>query len=207
MDSKRGEILRYLGTPGSNVGDLDSLIDNCQAELEQIARPRFHYAIIAPAEYPQLIQGKDIAKHLKDAERWVLLAATLGNQVDRQIDIYQLSDLTRAVTLNACATAAIENLCQEAEKDIRAEKDAKGLILGPRFSPGYGDYPLSVQPSLLSILNTGPRLGLTCTSTFYLIPKKSVTAMAALRSKEWVPPRGRCGDCYLSNQCPYKREG
>ena len=207
MNFKRSEVLRYLGAPPNMAGNLDSLIDSCQSELEQIARPRFLYTISAPAEYPHLRRGRDIARHLRGAKRWVLLAATLGNRVDRQIDIYQLREITRAVVLNACATAAIEDLCEQAEAEIRADESAKDLVLGPRFSPGYGDYPLSVQPSFLSILNAGPRLGLTCTSAFFLIPKKSVTAIAALRSRDWTPPRGGCRNCNLSDQCPYRKEG
>lgn len=205
MEINRTEILRYLGTPSAAADDdLNALIASCSAELRAIARPRHLYKIYEPEDYPELRKGRDITRHLLAAERWVLMAATLGSQVDRQIDIYQVGDLTRSLVLNACATAAIEAVCTDMEATISADKAAHDLTLGPRFSPGYGDFPLNVQPALLDALNAGKGIGLSCTSSFTLVPKKSVTALAPLRARDWVPVASRCQGCALSANCPYQ---
>ncbi len=50
-----------------------------------------------------------------------------------------------------------------------------------RFSPGYGDCPLSAQRSIVnSVLNATRLIGLTVTPTSLLIPTKSVTAVIGL---------------------------
>ena len=46
-----------------------------------------------------------------------------------------------------------------------------------RFSPGYADFPLEVQPKLLEILDAPRRIGLTVSPSLLLIPTKSVTCI------------------------------
>jgi hypothetical protein len=200
MASRLAEIRRYLGVAD---GGLDSLIESCQAELDTLARPRSLSRVVLPAEHGDLCQGQDIARHLEGAVLWVLMAATLGEEVDRRIDRYQVSDLTRGLVLNACATASIEALCQRLEEDVREAGVAKNLFLGPRYSPGYGDYPLAVQPRLLQTLEAGRRLGLMCTKSFFLTPKKSVTALAPL-NRTPTPTPASCDGCSQNHNCPYR---
>jgi cobalamin-dependent methionine synthase I len=49
-------------------------------------------------------------------------------------------------------------------------------------SPGYGDFGLEDQPQLLE-LSGGAALGITVTENFMMVPRKSVTAVAAVRRK------------------------
>ena len=53
----------------------------------------------------------------------------------------------------------------------------KGLYLRPRFSPGYGDFPLSAQKEILDGLEAGKRIGITLTEGYLMMPSKSVTAV------------------------------
>lgn len=206
MASEQKEILRYLGVSTPADRGLRDLIHSCQEELLALASPRYVFKITAPGEHVELYQGQDIIKHLQGAAGWVLMAATLGGTVDRRIDKYQVSHLTRGLVLNACATAAVENLCTEFEEEIRNGCSTQGLVLGPRYSPGYGDYPLSVQPRLLQILNADLRIGLMCTKSFILTPKKSVTALAALRVEDQGQPvAGNCNTCSMNQRCLYLR--
>lgn len=204
MAADRGEILRYLGASEAADTELHSLIDSCQEELQDILSPRYIYKIVSPQEHTEIYRGRAIAKHLQGACHWALMAATLGGAVDRRIDKYQVGNLARGLVLYACATAAIEAVCQELEAAIHRDDASKGLFLGPRFSPGYGDYPLSIQPKFLAILDAGRQIGLMCTRNFILIPKKSVTAIAALRPRE-DRAKLSCTDCSLHGDCPYKR--
>ena len=50
-----------------------------------------------------------------------------------------------------------------------------------RFSPGYGDLPLSLQEELLSAVEAGKRIGLATTAGYMLTPMKSVTAIIGLQ--------------------------
>ena len=50
-----------------------------------------------------------------------------------------------------------------------------------RFSPGYGDRPLSMQDDLLAAVEAGKRIGLATTQGHMLTPMKSVTAIIGLQ--------------------------
>ena len=90
----------------------------------------------------------------------------------------QLADLSRCLVLESCATAAIEEVCDRAEGLIAAEFPGKSLT--SRFSPGYGDLPVTVQGEFLALLDAPRRIGLCATGSSILTPRKSVTAVLGL---------------------------
>ncbi len=53
--------------------------------------------------------------------------------------------MSKAVILQACAATVIEAYCDEQQDFIKEEAGKQGLYLRPRFSPGYGDFPLTYQ--------------------------------------------------------------
>ena len=88
---------------------------------------------------------------------------------------------------------------------IAAQTAAEGLTLRPRFSPGYGDFPISCQRALLRALEAPKRIGLTATETMMLTPTKSVTALVGL-SPEAAPCRpGGCRACGKAD-CAFRLE-
>jgi cobalamin-dependent methionine synthase I len=52
-----------------------------------------------------------------------------------------------------------------------------------RYSPGYGDWNLDVQPEILATLDSG-RIRLTSNISHILIPEKSVTAIIGIKDKK-----------------------
>ena len=57
-----------------------------------------------------------------------------------------------------------------------AENDSKSNFR-PRFSPGYGDFPLTAQRDIFAILDCPKRIGLSLNQSLLLSPTKSVTAV------------------------------
>ena len=227
----KAEVLRYLGHKGQDVsGPLDRLIDDCIAECMKAARPR-HISrrfgfMLPPAGGVDLtgtsltLAGADIRAHLAGGSALVLMAATLGVGVDNLIKRYESADLTRSLILDACATALIESVCDEAEAELRRQAEREGKGLTGRYSPGYGDLPLDVQPRFAAVLDTGRRIGLCCSETNILIPRKSVTAVMGILDQP--PDRApspasacgsgtgsgcgrRCSECRLTD-CLYRKE-
>lgn len=49
-----------------------------------------------------------------------------------------------------------------------------------RFSPGYGDLPLSLQPAMLRLTGADRMLGVQAGPSFLMTPMKSVTAVVGL---------------------------
>ena len=82
------------------------------------------------------------------------------------------------------------------------------VTLGPGVdAPGYGDWPLAVQPLLAAALDTARRAGLCVTENNLMTPRKSITAILGVSDH---PVRGHlagCGHCVLRTRCEYRKRG
>ena len=154
-----------------------------------------------------LLPGQDLARHLAGCREAVLMAATLSAGVDGLLRQSQLRDLGRSLVLEACATAAIEEVCDRGEAMIRGQYP--GRVLTSRYSPGYGDLPVTVQGAFLALLDAPRRLGLCATGSSILTPRKSVTAVVGVREAgAGTPEDGRgCAVCRLRESCVYRKAG
>lgn len=211
IDTK--EVLRYLAFKGTPDERLPEEIDVCSRELLSAAAPKacFLRVPVVHGENGQLtIDGtslcsKDLQGHLRECKEAFLFAATLGTQVDNLMRRYSLTAMSRAVILQACAAAAIESFCDEQEEGLRKSVEGEKLFLRPRYSPGYGDFPIQWQHTLLSMLNAPKRIGLTATESCMLAPTKSVTAIIGLTHDETDCHIRKCMGCKSKN-CPFRRE-
>ena len=75
-----------------------------------------------------------------------------------------------------------------------------------RFSPGYGDCPLTAQRSIVDALNATRLIGLTVTPTSLLMPTKSVTAVIGLFDGEVHDAQSRptCNICRMREHCRFR---
>ena len=172
------ETVRYaLGTQPPRPLP-DALTVPAQSAIEELLSsclPQYHYRLLSVQELPNiLLSGQDIRRHLSGCERCILLAATLGAQADRLIRRAQITDMNRALWLDAAASATIEAVCDAAQSAISAQLHC-GLT--SRFSCGYGDFPLAAQGAILELLDTPRKIGLTLGESGMMIPLKSVTAL------------------------------
>lgn len=190
------EVLRYLGHRGQEVpSDLIAQIDEAMAECRALSRPKNASVVLDAAHLPGVLPG---------AVRIIVMAATLGHEIDRRIDQLQLSDISRSLLLNAAATQYIEQLCDQLEQDLALRHARIDLCAAPRVSPGYPNLSLTLQPQLLQLLNADRRIGLSCTSSLILTPRKSVTALIGLY--EGVPIAGRgCDACDRKGDCAFHK--
>lgn len=76
------------------------------------------------------IQSKSLLRNLKGCGQVVLFGATLGAGVDRLIRRVSLTDMARAVVLQACAAAELEEYCDEQQKKISTELEKVDCIFG-----------------------------------------------------------------------------
>ena len=134
------------------------------------------------------------------------MAVTLGHQVDTRIRYYEKINMTKALILDACATAFIEEICDGICREIE-DKLMDGNKLTSRFSPGYGDLPISIQKDFLATLNAEKSIGLTATSTSILIPRKSVTAIVGLIDRDEKIEENTCISCNNYSDCKFTRGG
>jgi hypothetical protein len=151
------------------------------------------------------LAGEDIHRHLEGCFRAVLMAATLGPDVETLLLRSEVTDMARAVVLDSVASAAIENVCDNLEADLRREYEAQGLYLTDRFSPGYGDLPITLQAPLCEVLDTRRRIGLTVSGSGILLPRKSVTALLGISDTPRTRRSSGCANCSLSHSCDRRK--
>jgi hypothetical protein len=217
IETSKNEVLRYLGCKNQNMDEkINNLIEECILEIKKIAEEKYiyNYFRITSREFDVSLedgliefQGKGIARHLKNSEGCYLMAVTLGNQVDTKIRYYEKTDMTRALILDACATAYVEEVCDRVCSIMGKEDKLKGRSLTYRFSPGYGDLSLDIQKSFLRVLDGQKKIGLTASSDNILLPRKSVTAVVGILKDSCSAGVKGCSSCNKNNDCRYKKEG
>lgn len=212
---KCSDVLHYLGY-GNNKPDEATigLVESCIKELYTIMSPKCVYASF-PIKFIDnrvvldncqiRLTGLDIAKHLKGCSVAVLIAATLSAQTDKLIRRMQSKDLTSGVIMDSCATAAVEQLCDDLENEIKSQ--FSDCFFTTRYSPGYGDLPLELQRDFLSTLDAPRSIGLCANDTFILTPRKSVTAVIGVGSNPSSSLRTGCDFCRIRNNCWFKKRG
>ena len=153
----------------------------------------------------ELIIGEDTKRLLSDSTKVILMAVTLGQEIEMLIRKYSYSDITKSVVMDAVASAGVESLANDIN-DMLIEEYAP-MYLTDRFSPGYGDLPIGVNVKLLRVLNGTKKIGLTTSETGIMIPRKSITAIIGV-SENPQPHRYRgCENCRLYRECEFVKRG
>lgn len=207
----RKEVLQYLQWTGSEIPrEVDAMIDDCMAETLRVIEPRYTYRIFSidrENQTPHIaFVGNDVSEMLSDCERVIFLAATLGNGLELVIRRAQVRDMSRAVVLDCCGSAAIEAVCDQAEREI-TEAMGEPIHLTDRFSPGYGDLPILLQDELIRTVDAPRKIGLTVTSTHILTPRKSVTALIGIADKPQSRRFRGCAYCSMFETCAFRKAG
>ena len=133
------EVLRYLGHHGQAMTEeFLAMAERCIDQVCRTAVPRHctgsfllerTEAGLKVGGTTLTLTGRDIAQLLQNSRRCILLAATLGPEVDALIRQRQAQSMAEAVLCDAAATALIECVCDEAEKTLAA-----GLARGERLT-------------------------------------------------------------------------
>lgn len=200
------EALRYLGHRGAPDGALLAQIEALSGSLMQTAKPRLVWRRLPlTEENGYLLAGQDLRNLLRESTDIVLFAATLGAEAELLLRRAQLRDMAEAVILDACAGCAIENVCDNFCADLSEE--VAPAYLTDRFSPGYGDLPLSHQRVLFDALNVTRRIGVTLTESGLMLPQKSVTAILGVAPTPQPRRDGRCAACAMYDTCTFRKEG
>lgn len=214
MDMLTKEAIRYLGYGRHAVDDSTlALISDSFENLEAAAGRKSIYRIFDLEQTAddkfiigkRSIQSQNLGRNLRGCSKIVLFGATLGIGVDRLITRTSLTDMAKAVILQACAAAMLEEYCDECQSNIGRELEAEGFYLRPRFSPGYGDFDIRYQAVLMQMLDCAKNIGLTMTDSYMMTPTKSVTAViGAGTTMEKCHIKG-CESCSKKN-CTYRRD-
>lgn len=208
------EALRYLGAGNGAPEELREKTAAVAEELAAALQPRYTFQVFNLKRDEErfllsntgvTLTGQTARRMLAQCDKAVLLACTLGARFDTLLRAEQVRDMSRAVILDACASALVESGCDAAEGEIKARFPDRYLT--DRFSPGYGDLPLELQPSICAALDTPRRLGLHVTGSLLLNPGKSVTAVIGLADKPQMARIRGCAFCSMRETCTLRKGG
>jgi hypothetical protein len=205
IDIDKNELLRYLGYKGQKINsELDRKIDDTIIFCKSLLRLKNVYKEFEINEDFSLkntnfyLEGNSIKRHLQGCKSVILIVATCGFDLDKEIQKLFISDKLMAVILDSAGSVAIESyldiICSEF-------KNTTG-----RFSCGYGDFPLSANKDISDVLNASKLIGLNVNSSFLLSPKKSVIAVIGVGNEEKTMPLcdHKCQIC-KHKECLYRK--
>ncbi len=172
------EILRYAGVRGE-APELLPILRDCLSSMWDRLTYRVAFCEVPVSELP-VKESRSLDHRLAGCERAVIFGATVGLEPDRRLLRWGSREPTHALLCQAIGTERVEALCEGFCQELAEEYGERGMTLRPRFSPGYGDCPLSVQRDIVARLDTPRRIGLTLNESLLLSPTKSVTAIVGL---------------------------
>ena len=149
--------------------------------------------------------SRGLMKNLHGCGSIVLFAATVGIELDRYIAMYGVTEPHKSLIAQAIGAERIESLCDVFSDKIEAEAKSRGLYTRPRFSPGYGDFPLGAQREIFKVLDCPRKIGLTLNQSMLMSPSKSVTAIIGLSKEPKNCGRGGCSSCE-NTDCNFRSE-
>ena len=195
------EISRYLGYRGAALSpEVVRLAESCQTELERAVHPR---TLGRRLDLDRLTAGsRDLAHHLRHCREGFLYAVTLGGETDRLLRRWTAQSMAKAAVGQAVCAAWLDQLCADYCRELQ-ESLGPGEYLTPPFSPGYGDWDLSAQGQVLSLLEAPKRMGLTLTAAGMLAPEKSVTAVVGISDRAEELCGQKCMRCQKKD-CPFR---
>ena len=208
------EVYRYLGCKGelpqgAVVEEVKSCVEELvrQSELREVHR-RFSLQFLGEDRFlvgDMELKSRALSRNLRGCEEVYLMAATIGFAMDHLVArASAIGKMSRAVMMQASGAMLIESYCDALNKQLKEEAATEGKFLRPRFSPGYGDLPLSAQPDFFRILEVQKHTGITLSESLIMMPSKSVTALIGVSTEDAHCVLEGCESCAKTN-CSFRR--
>ena len=125
--------------------------------------------------------SRSLRRHLEGCGEILLFCCTAGAETDRRIARAKLQSPARALLMHAIGAQQVEGACDKLCRRLAEKFPDRELT--ERFSPGYGDLPLSLQREIFAALRCERTVGVTLTESLLMQPSKSVTAIIGMKMK------------------------
>jgi len=181
----RAEIARYMRM-GRVLPDgaLEERVTDILGRAQKVIRPTKVWRRLDMAELGRHFDiSGSIARHLDGCHAAYLACGTIGAAFDAFQRCESVTSGVNALIAQAVGAAMIERLMDITGDEIRNEL-SNGECLISRYSPGYGDFPLAAQRTLLEILDAPRTVGVSLTDMLLMVPSKSVSAIIGVRKDE-----------------------
>lgn len=137
---------------------------------------------VTTEESENLFIGSNMVKLLSRCDHATLLATTIGPALEQSIEDLKQDDVADAYFLDVVGSWMADYMADRVDAIVQTEIHRAGYERTMRYSPGYGDWDLTVQAELLRLVGADV-IGVSCTETSILQPRKSVTAVIGWERK------------------------
>ena len=168
-------------------GYTDEIIRKCEANLRKVLDCRYAGTRVA-LSYPRenvmdfgfcTVESKALYQNLGGCKEAFLVAVTIGHGADRLTGKLSVTSTAEHFITDGLGSAFAEAACDCAEKLIKGDIRCKR-----RFSPGYADLALDIQPKLLEAVDAGRLLNIRLGKTLLMSPCKSITAIMGIEDEQ-----------------------
>lgn len=189
-------IYKYLGYRDILPDEYTlKIIEECKKEVKEISKFKYIYQIFdEPFDF--LNNNENYTKYLTGATSYMLVATTLGIEIDRRQKLYEKIDMTKAIIFDCVASAYIEVTADQYEKDLNMD-------LSYRFCPGYQGTSFLDNKYISKILNADKYLGITFLDSGLMVPLKSMMGIVAIGNHK----KRSCSGCIFIKNCKYLKGG
>ena len=181
-----GETIRYMGIRRAVTDELRALAYRGIEQARRASVCRGCYARVPISVEPgcvvmldERIESNSLSRHLSGCGEAFLMAATVGIGIDRLIRTASSVSPSEGLAIDAAGSAAVEWVCDELCGLLQTQAGS----LRHRFSPGYGDFSLEFQRSMMKYLDMAKNCGITLSDGLMMTPTKSVTAIVGIEGK------------------------
>ena len=197
-------IYHYLMIQGEVDEKTDMLIDECIEEVKEHSLFKCIHAHVHLSQSPlkideldMVIDSNDLNQYLSECSEAILIACTLGSEVDRKLKYYQLYDMGKAVIFDSVCNAYIEECADAYEENLNLKKRTF------RLCPGYGDMPLKYNQNISKYLDIEKHLRVTINDGGLFVPLKTMVGIIGVG----VNKEKTCLTCVNINTCQLRSEG
>ena len=182
------EVLRYAGAK-EDATELIRLIESLADSVKDVFSYKVCYSAFRILRYDEKIDlgfasltSKTLEKRLTGCDYALVFAATVGIGIDRMVLRAEYTSPSSALLLESLGSERVEALCDSFCEEIDVRSKEAGYSITKRFSPGYGDIPLSLQKDIFGVLDAPRKIGLTLNESLIMSPKKSVSAIIGFKN-------------------------
>ena len=191
-------ILQHLGI--NTDTPLDSLtakwIDRAIQEIETMAHFQYIYrrfdSLLPFLKHPGYL--KYLQCDASEKADYLLIATTLGVQIDRYLQRLQLTDMAYATIFDATANVFLEQKADAFETAIPE------MTLDYRFCPGYGGTEFTDNRLIANELRAD-RIGISFLESGLMVPLKSMMGVVRIGTRQ----RKSCAGCAAFKSCGFRQ--
>lgn len=185
------QVSRYIGYSADYKppARISSLVDEYIEHAYQLIDPSYSHVIrdiewvwgsSVFIEGSIIFEGQVIAQLLAQCHKVVVFLVTIGKHLEETVcRLAEDGLIVQSAVLDAIGSVAVERVADFAQGRIGEVASGQGLVISPRFSPGYCDWDIEQQEMLFRAVDSDSA-GIRLTEGHLMIPRKSISGIIGI---------------------------